>query len=259
MSSLLVHTAASRGIQPSQSRGLLRFEQPLVCAMGSVVVGEITHLAHPMPSKIRRYLAVCLLMGCRRCCSCQKPCISKVRQPCLAMSAHASSLGRLSWSPPGPHRAPPGPHCIPTWSPPGPRSGWSTPGPHLVVSTWSPPGPTWSPPCPHRAPPGPHRVPTWSPRGPHVFFAWAPGENLAGTRWEPRGDQVGARWEPRGDQVGTRWDPGGDQVGTRWEPGGSQVRTRRKPRKTLKFRKSVQRGSDVQLDYASEIIPATPP
>ena len=67
--------------------------QPLVCAMGSVVVGEITHLtlllnpaegkmdiphpkhdgkpierhvvyaAHPMPSKIRRYLAACLLMG----------------------------------------------------------------------------------------------------------------------------------------------------------------------------------------------------
>ena len=67
--------------------------QPLACAMGSVVVGEITHLtlllnpaegktdiphpkhdgklierhvvyaAHPMPSKIRRYLAACLLMG----------------------------------------------------------------------------------------------------------------------------------------------------------------------------------------------------
>ena len=176
MSSLLVHTAASRGIQPSQSRGLLRFEQPLVCAMGSVVVGEITHLAHPMPSKIRRYLAVCLLMGCRRCCSCQKPCISKVRQLCLAMSAHASSLGRLSWSPPGPHRAPPGPHRVPTWSPPGPRPGWSPPGPHLVVPTWSPPGPTWSPPGPHRATPGPHRVPTWSSPGPplaHMAPTWS--------------------------------------------------------------------------------------
>ena len=32
------------------------------------------------------------------------------------MSAHASSLGRLSWSPPGPHRAPLGPHRVPTWS-----------------------------------------------------------------------------------------------------------------------------------------------
>jgi hypothetical protein len=221
MSSLLVHTAASRGIQPSQSRGLLRFEQPLVCAMGSVVVGEITHLAHPMPSNIRMYIAVCLLMGCRRCCSCQKPCISKVRQPCLAMSAHASSLGRLSWSPPGPDRAPPGPHCIPTWSPLGPRSGWSTLGPHVVVPTWSPPGPhlvptgsphlvptvspprlvsTWSPPggphvvptWPHLLPTGPHLVPTGSPRGPHVVPTWSPRVFRLGTRREFGGGQVGS-------------------------------------------------------------------
>ena len=181
MSSLLVHTAASRGIQTSQSRGLFRFEQPLVCAMGSVVVGEITHLAHPMPSKMRRYLAVCLLMGCRRCCSCQKPCISKVRQPCLAMSAHASSLGRLSWSPPGPHRAPPGPHRVPTWSPPGPRPGWSPPGPHLVVPMWA----HLAPPRPHRVPTGPHLVPTVSPPGPQLVPAPA-GLHLVPTWWSPR-------------------------------------------------------------------------
>ncbi len=54
-------------------------------------------------------------------------------------------------------------------------------------------------------------------------------------------------WDPREDQVVTRWEPCGDQVGTRWEPGGNQVRTRRKPRKTIKFENSFQRGSDVHL------------
>ena len=136
-----------------------------------------------------------------------------------------------------PHLVPTGSPSGHTWSPPCPRPGWSPPGPHLVVPTWSPLGPTCSPPGPTWSPPGPHVVPTWSPRGPHVFFAWAPGENLAGARWDPREDQVVARWEPRGDQVGTRW-----------EPGGNQVRTMRKPRKTIKFENSFQRGSDVHQE-----------
>ena len=99
-----------------------------------------------------------------------------------------------------------------------------------AVPTWSPPGPR-----------GPHMVPTWSPRGPHTSFAWAPGENLAGTRWEPhgvptwslpRGPNVAPTRSPRGPhlvhvvptwsphvfRLGTRREFGGDQVGTTWGP-----------------------------------------
>ena len=85
MSSLLVHTAASRGIQPSHSRCLLRFVQPLVCAMGiapCVVFGEIPHrtlllkpvdgqsnmrhvsyAAHPLPSMTRTYQTAAAAMA----------------------------------------------------------------------------------------------------------------------------------------------------------------------------------------------------
>ena len=77
---------------------------------GKLIERHVVYAAHPIPSKIRRYwqwggphascrmpldgFAVVVVGSMRR--TRQKLCISNwVRQPCLAMSAHASSLGRL--------------------------------------------------------------------------------------------------------------------------------------------------------------------
>jgi hypothetical protein len=105
-----------QGIEPLRSRSCVVFgEIPHLTLLLKTVEGQrnmrhVLYAAHPIPSKIRRYwqlggphascrmpldgFAVVVVGSMRR--TRQKLCISNwVRQPCLAMSAHASSLGRL--------------------------------------------------------------------------------------------------------------------------------------------------------------------
>jgi hypothetical protein len=183
MSSWLVHTAASRGIQPSQSRGLLRFEQPLVCAMGSVVVGDITHLSHPfehtdvscrmpldgLPSLSKAlYFKGTAALSCHEC-------------PCFIAGPFVL--------------VPTGPHLVPTVSPPGPQLVPAPAGLHLVPTWWSPRGPHLAPPGPHRVPTGPHLVPTVSPPGhhmvpvpvgPHAVPTWSLPDRPTNLFFDPR-------------------------------------------------------------------------